>query len=114
MQLCEYTTNLAYVLFGSEKKIISTELQTVLAFDAVLAYILISNSGNFSNFLFRITDVPEDYREEMERAFIEKGWKISRTLAEFFLEIDFSLLEIHVNLVGRGRISNQVFISVPR
>ncbi|MGB9643461.1 MAG: hypothetical protein ACPL3Q_09760 [Candidatus Ratteibacteria bacterium] len=113
MQLCEYTTNLAYILFGSEDKVIDTELQMVLAFDSALTYILITNSGNLSYFLFRITDVPEDYREEMERTLIEKGWKVSRTLVEFFLEIDFSLLEIHVNLVGRGRMSNQVFISVP-
>ncbi|PMP74018.1 MAG: hypothetical protein C0180_05205 [Aciduliprofundum sp.] len=84
----------------------------MLDFDTALAYISINKSMNLSTLSFRITDVPEDYKEEMQRTSIEKGWKVSRTLVAFFFEIDFRLAKINISLVGRGRISNKVFIEV--
>jgi hypothetical protein len=101
-------------MFGSEDKVIDTELQMLLVDDSALANVLIDKSMNLSNFLFKIEDVPEDYRDEMWRTLIEEGWKIRKSHIAFFFEIDFSVLEINVNLFGRGRMSNKVFISVPR
>jgi hypothetical protein len=62
--------------------------------------------------LFRITNVPEKYKEEMQRTIIEKGWKVSKNLAEFFLGIDFAPSRIYVDLIGKGGISNKVLIEI--
>ena len=111
MQLCEYMTNLACVLLGSEHKDIIPELQIIPVFDVALTFIYIDKSMILPTFLFRITDVPEDYREEVQGTIIERGWKVSKTLVAFFLGIDFEPSNIYVKLTGRG-ISNQVFIEI--
>ncbi|PMP75824.1 MAG: hypothetical protein C0180_00340 [Aciduliprofundum sp.] len=105
-------TNLACVLLGSEHKSISPQLQTIPVFDLALSFIYMDKSRNLPTFLFKITDVPEDYREEVQSTIIERGWKVSRTLADFFLEIDFESSSIYVKLAGRGRMSNKIFIIV--